>query len=152
MQISRVRDIRRIGLLAAALGAWAIVAACSSSGGKRTGDAAAPQDGFALDFRFGDLPPGCPPTAGNEKGVGAPCTKGARSCPTNMICACDEFNGLVPPEDTPCFCTLPILGRVCSDPALAGYCGQGASCCGYMTFGAICVPDICLDAMMCPAL
>lgn len=106
-----------------------------------------------FDFGFGDLPPGCPPTAGNEKHVGDPCTKGARNCAPGLLCACDEFNGLVPPADTPCFCTLlipPAPGRTCADPALAGYCGQGATCCGYMDIAAICVPDVCLNAMMCP--
>jgi hypothetical protein len=33
----------------------------------------------------------------------------------------------------------------------ANYCGQGATCCGYMDQGSLCVPNACLDSMTCPA-
>ena len=138
-------------LLLAALALSATTAACSSSGGKRPLDAAV-QDGVTIDYSFGDLPPGCPPGVGNDRHVGDVCTKGGGTpCAQGLICACDSFNGIIPPADTPCFCTIPILGRVCSDPSIpTGYCGQGATCCSYMTLGSICVPDACLQGQQCP--
>ena len=49
------------------LGLAAMTAAgCSSGGGAR--DAAA--DYLTFDVPFGDLPPGCPPAAANEQGIG----------------------------------------------------------------------------------
>jgi hypothetical protein len=144
-----LRSALLVGGLLVAVGAWATVAACSSGGGKTVPDGAA--DGISFDWRFGDLPEGCPPTAGNEKGVGKPCSVGGNECSAGLLCACDENFGIKPPADTPCFCTQAILGKTCSDPSIpAGYCGTGASCCGYMAVGSLCVPDVCLTAMMCP--
>jgi hypothetical protein len=132
-------------LVTAALGAWAVVSACSSSGGKRPVDADT-QDAFAIDYHFGDLPPGCPPAAGNERKVGTPCSKTADKgqCGGGMICACQPYFGVVPPDDTPCFCTIPFCANS------PGFCGQGATCCSYMSSGSICVPDACLPQMQCP--
>jgi hypothetical protein len=148
--VSHKRVLVRLGSLLLALGAWAVVAACSSSGGRTPPDASG-QDSFSLDFKFGDVPVGCPPGVGNDKNVGSFCSKGGGQCGAGLICACDSFNGLIPPEDTPCFCTIPILGRACNDPMVpAGLCGQSATCCSYMQLGSICVPDICLGSMTCP--
>ncbi|MEP6652547.1 MAG: hypothetical protein ABJA82_04260 [Myxococcales bacterium] len=140
----------RLTLVVAALGSWAVVSACSSSGGKRPEDAGT-KDSFSIDYHFGDLPPGCPPAAGNDKQVGTPCSKTApkTQCGGDLVCACQVFNGVVPPDDTPCFCTLPIPGKLCSMVS-PGTCGQGATCCSYKTAGSICVPDACLAEMGCP--
>jgi hypothetical protein len=146
---SRVRLVLMAAGLVMAVGAWASVAACSSGGGKTKPDAAG--DGISFDWRFGDLPPGCPPAAGNEKNVGKICSHGGKECPSGLICACESYAGITPPEDTPCVCTIPILGRTCDDPMIpAGYCGTGATCCGYQNIGSLCVPDVCLPAGMCP--
>lgn len=145
----RIRSVLMVAGLVVAVGAWISVAACSSGGGKKVPDGAA--DGISFDWRFGDLPEGCPPTAGNEKNIGKPCSVGGKECGGGMICACEPYAGITPPEGTPCFCTVAILGKTCDDPSIpANYCGTGASCCGYMTFGSLCVPDVCLSAMMCP--
>jgi hypothetical protein len=151
---------RRIGYslltlagLLLAVGAWAAAAACSSGGGGKLKPDTAVGDGISFDWSFGDLPPGCPPAAGNEKNVGKPCSVGGKECPGGMICACEEFAGITPPAGTPCFCTVAILGKQCSDATVPpDYCGTGASCCGYMNQGFICVPDACLTSMMCPSL
>ena len=124
-----------------------LLTACSAGGGGKLQDAAA-VDGFTIDYRFGDLPPGCPPATANDKGIGAPCTRGGGQCPSSLNCTCDNFAGVTPPEGTPCFCTIPILQRCESIPA--GTCGQKATCCSYMQQFAICVPDICLESAMCP--
>lgn len=147
----RFKILFRVGLLLSALTLWAATAACSSSGGKRPADAGN-QDGFTVDYVFGDLPPGCPPATGNDKHVGDHCTKGGKECPGNLICACSEYNGVIPPAGTPCFCTLAIIGKVCSDTVAIppGTCGQGATCCSYMQLGSMCVPNACLEGTTCP--
>jgi len=123
---------------------------CSSGGGGSLKDAAV-TDGITLDFSFGDLPPGCPPMAANDKGVGSTCTRGGMECQNNLVCTCDTLLGVTPPSDTPCFCT--VLGFSCPGDADPTYCGQNATCCAYMTNGgAICVPDLCLESGMCPDL
>ena len=125
---------------------------CSSGGGGRLQDAAAD---FAIDYRFGDLPPGCPPAAANDKGVGKSCSKGGHQCSGTQICTCDTTFGVTPPANTPCFCTSWFLnqagsqGQAC-DAVPAGACGQSATCCGYMNVAAICVPEACLEASACP--
>lgn len=147
---SPARWLSTVAGLTIALGAWMVVAACSSGGGGKLKDAAV-GDGITFDWRFGDLPPGCPPAAPNEKNVGKACSKGGNECPQGLICACEEYAGVTPPADTPCVCTIPILGKACDDPMIpAGYCGTGATCCGYNALISLCVPDACLPAMMCP--
>lgn len=122
-------------------------AACSSGSG---GNNDASHDYLTFDYVFGDLPPGCPPAAANDKGVGAACTKGGGECKNNLVCACETTLGIVPPEGTPCICTLLIPQSCANIPA--DYCGQDAICCGYMDIAAICVPTVCLDTAMCPAI
>jgi hypothetical protein len=141
----------RLGSLLSVVLLWTATPACSSSGGKKPADAGN-QDGFTVDYAFGDLPPGCPPTTGNNKHVGDRCTKGGHECPGSLICACSEYNGVIPPVGTPCFCTIAIIGAVCSDPVAIppGTCGQGATCCSYLQLGSLCVPDVCLDGAACP--
>ena len=95
-------------------------------GRRQDGRPDAAGDGISFDWRFGDLPQGCPPAAGNEKNVGKPCSVGGKECSGGLICACEPFAGIMPPADTPCFCTIPILGKTCSDPTIpANYCGTG---------------------------
>ncbi|MBC8133443.1 MAG: hypothetical protein H7X95_10725, partial [Deltaproteobacteria bacterium] len=111
-------------------------------------------DGFSLDYRFGDLPPNCPSGVGNDKRIGAACTNGGEECGPGMLCACQAYNGITPPVDTPCFCTVLIPGPCTggTNPPPAGFCGQGATCCSYMQLASICVPDVCLFSMMCPVI
>lgn len=143
------RLVFRLGLMAISLMAWLAVAACSSGGGRPL-DAAV--DTFAIDYMFGELPPGCPPTTANDKKVGAPCTKtGVNECPEGLLCTCQMALGVTPPSDTPCFCSIAFL-RACTNPAIPpDACGQNASCCSYMGQASLCVPNVCLNAMMCPA-
>ena len=63
--------------------------ACSAGGGGMVPDAH-PVDAYEVSL---DLPAGCPPEAGNEKGVGKPCTVGGNECPNNgtLQCTCDTF-------------------------------------------------------------
>jgi len=109
---------------------------------------------FSIDYVFGDLPPGCPPGAGNDKGVGATCTTGGHQCPSSQICTCDMTLGVTPPQGTPCFCTIPIFSADSSkqpcDTIAPGFCGQNATCCAYMSVAAICVPTACLEGSTCP--
>ena len=144
------RLVVRLGLIALSLVAWLAVAACSSGGGGKLSDAAV--DGFTIDYMFGELPQGCPPTAPNDKGIGAPCTKtGVNECGGGLICTCQTTLGITPPPDTPCFCSQLFL-RDCSDPMVPpDTCGQNARCCSYMGQASLCVPNICLPEMMCPA-
>lgn len=133
------------------VGVAAPLGACSS-GSSSTTDAAVLD--LSFDFTFGDLPPGCPPPAPNDKGVGAVCTKGGGECKSPLICACDTTLGIVPPDNTPCVCTRLISfnqGQGCASLP-ADYCGQGAVCCSYMNALGLCVPTVCLENAMCPVL
>ena len=80
--------------------------ACSAGGGGMVPDAH-PVDAYEVSL---DLPAGCPPEAGNEKGVGKPCTVGGNECPNNgtLQCTCDPFLG-IKLVGVPCFCTLVTL-------------------------------------------
>lgn len=81
-------------------------------------------------------PPGCPPDAGNTKGVGAPCTKGGGQCRGTGApwCTLD-----IPYAKSPYgFCT-----KMCaSDEA----CGPDATCAQSPTGPRVrgCVPNACL--------
>jgi hypothetical protein len=134
-----------IPLLFLALGA----AACSAGGG---GKLDASFD-IALDFLWGDLPEGCPPGVANDKNVGAPCTRNGNQCNDGMYCTCDMLLGVEPPADTPCLCTQ-VRFLTCDNLAInePGFCGQNATCCGYMNTGSLCVPNACLGEMMCPMI
>jgi hypothetical protein len=126
--------------------------ACSAGGGGMVPDAH-PVDAYEVSL---DLPPGCPPEAGNEKGVGKPCTVGGNECPNNgtLQCTCDPFLG-IKLVGVPCFCTLvsvnsnPDAGDLCA--ALGpNHCGTNAGCCSVSTIGTYCAPEICLPGGMCP--
>jgi hypothetical protein len=126
--------------------------ACSAGGGGMVPDAH-PVDAYEVSL---DLPAGCPPEAGNEKGVGKPCTVGGNECPNNgtLQCTCDTFLG-IKLVGVPCFCTLvtvnsnPDAGDLCA--ALPNnYCGTNAGCCSYLSIGTYCAPSICLPEGVCP--
>ena len=127
------------------------LAACSS------GSSSPPRDAAVYDLAL-DLPPGCPPAGGNEKGVGIPCTKGGGECakagvPPNLLCTCDEAYGLQL-NGVPCLCTLVgiNLSTAVTDPCGAQTsppCGSNATCCNYMSQGYFCSPDICLPGGAC---
>jgi hypothetical protein len=126
-------------------------AGCSAGGGGMVPDAH-PVDAYEVSL---DLPPGCPPAAGNEKSVGKPCTQGGKEC-GSLQCTCDPFVG-VKVVGIPCFCTLvtlnsnPDAGDLCAalDP---NFCGSNAGCCSYLTIGTYCAPEICLPGGVCPAV
>jgi hypothetical protein len=127
------------------------VAACSSGSSSPAHDAA------VYDLAL-DLPPGCPPASGNEKGVGIPCTKGGGECtkagvPPNLLCTCDEAYGLQL-NGVPCLCTLVGINfsTAVTDPCGAQTsppCGSNATCCNYMSQGYFCSPDVCLPGGAC---
>lgn len=135
-------------VLAAAVAAGA---SCSAGGGKAQ-DAAFEVLGF--DVSLGELPPGCPENVvENNKHVGRRCTAGGGQCDPTTVCACDVIAGYRLPEGTPCLCTLPLVMKGCDDPTVpADYCGNDATCCGYLTTAALCVPNLCLYDMACPVL
>jgi hypothetical protein len=126
--------------------------ACSSSGGSQ------PRDAAVFDLSI-ELPDGCPPAQGNEKGVGIPCTRGGGECtaagvPGGLHCTCDPYLG-IQLTGVPCVCTLVGLNadpQNVSDPCtqvVNGYCGTQATCCPYMTAGYFCSPDVCLPGGQC---
>jgi hypothetical protein len=117
-----------------------------SSGGGASSDAGI--DYLTFDVPFGDLPPGCPPTAANDQGVGKACTNGGNECTGGLLCACQPYLNIEPPAGTPCVCTKLIRSGCDSVPL--DYCGQGATCCSYMNTLSICVPLVCLEDATCP--
>jgi hypothetical protein len=123
------------------------VSGCSSSSGQHVD---ASRDGVTYDLSL-DLPPGCPPAQANEKGVGAPCTKGGHECANPLICACDKTLGITL-NGVPCICTLaapnPNSNLPCSNQP-ANYCGSNATCCNYMKLAYFCSPNACLPGGQC---
>jgi len=136
-----------LGLMPALLLLVAGATGCSSGGGSKS-DAGV--DYLTFDVPFGDLPPGCPPAAANDQGIGSACTKGGNECKNGLLCACEAHANIQPPEGTPCVCTKLILSGCDSVPV--DYCGQGATCCSYMNALSICVPLVCLENAACPML
>jgi hypothetical protein len=101
-----------------------------------------------------DVPPGCPPDAGNENGIGAPCTATGSECPGSLQCSCKSWFGYTMPASMPCFCTTVVFSNTCSS------CGSNASCCTYdipvtpttpVTVSA-CFPSVCLSDNECPVV
>jgi len=140
---SRTAGLAR-GLLAAT--ALAITVCSSSSGRGSRSDAGG--DYLTFDVPFGDLPPGCPPPAANDQGIGSACTNGGNECKNGLLCACEPHANILPPEGTPCVCTKLIFSGC--DAVPVDYCGQGATCCSYMNALSICVPLVCLENATCP--
>jgi hypothetical protein len=132
--------------LASAVVLLVVASACSSGGGHR-GDASTDA---IIDVSSLQWPDGCPSGVSNDKGVGAPCTRGGGQCKSPLLCTCDPLLGaqLV---GAPCFCTLAAFAQngskdPCKDsvPDPANYCGSGATCCDVLTSGAYCTPNVCL--------
>jgi hypothetical protein len=92
------------------------------------------------------LPLGCPPDAGNDLGIGKPCTYGGNECAAPLICTCGNF-GVPLPVNMPCFCTNAKTGPTC--PANVA-CGSNSTCCSISGFLYGCVPDVCLTGSQCP--
>jgi hypothetical protein len=133
-----------------------VIGGCCLAGGCSAGGGGA-VDGGLRDAVFEvslNLPDGCPPVDGNDKGVGTPCTMNGGQCPTGLACTCDRTLG-VQLTGVPCFCTLLQLAQAnstnpCVDSVQGDFCGSNATCCSYMTAAAYCVPSICLPGDMCP--
>lgn len=130
----------------------AATGACSAGGG---GAIEGGVEGGIFEVPL-NLPDGCPPAAGNDKGVGAPCTMGGGQCKGNLRCACDKTLG-VTLVGVPCICTLFQLAEAnstdpCGAPLPADFCGSNATCCPYLTAVAYCVPGICLEGNACPEI
>lgn len=149
--------------------------ACNMEGGTKTihrdtgtlpmGDASTSPDGDAatvpdlpgpdtqINVLIPEVPPGCPPEAGNEKGVGKPCTRTGTECTGGLQCSCKDWFGYTLPSSVPCFCTNPSYGSTCSS------CGNNASCCTFSipisttTFTVSgCFPSVCLADNKCPVI
>ena len=106
------------------------------------------------NFKLPEVPPGCPPDAGNENGIGAPCTAEGNECPGSLQCSCKTWFDYPMPASMPCFCTNVIFSNTCSS------CGSNASCCtcdipmtstSSVTFSA-CFPSVCLNNNECPVV
>ena len=132
-----------------ALGLLVAIGGCSAGGGGAI-------DGGVHDAVYEvslNLPDGCPPPSGNEKGVGTPCTMGGGECKGGLRCTCDPALGALL-VGVPCFCTLAQFAQTgstnpCGAPLPADFCGSNATCCNYLTAAAYCVPSICLPDQMC---
>jgi hypothetical protein len=115
-----------------------------------------PRDASASDaqtsYSLPDLPPGCPPAAGNEIGIGKPCTKTGTECTSsNLNCSCQDWFGQPMPATMPCFCTNVTFGSAC-----ASSCGSNASCCTYAVTAGLtvsaCFPAVCAPNGQCPSI
>jgi hypothetical protein len=147
----------RVTAIASWFGALALLAAplgCSAGGGGTIPDAH-PIDAYEVSL---DLPAGCPPGVGNDKGVGKTCTRGGNECPNTgtFRCTCDPFLS-IQLTGVPCICTILTVattadaGDLCAAQP-ADLCGTGAGCCAYMSVGTYCVPNVCLPGGACPTV
>lgn len=130
---------------------------CSQGDGTPAKVADAAPDGPTRDgmgsLTLPEVPPGCPPGAGNDIGVGTPCTATGTECTGGLQCSCKSWFGYQMPASMPCFCTNVAFGNTCSA------CGSKASCCTYVipidtasiTVSA-CFPDVCLPDDQCPVV
>ncbi len=141
-------QLRRLSAALALTGALA-AGACSSNNGHRPD---ASRDGLTYDLSL-DLPPGCPPATGNEKGIGAPCTRKGGECASPLVCACDTVGGLTL-NGVPCICTVAMLNPKPSNPnpcstQSSSVCGSDATCCNYQNLAFYCSPNVCLPGGQC---
>ncbi|HXJ23427.1 MAG TPA: hypothetical protein VMT03_24650 [Polyangia bacterium] len=128
----------------------AVVVGCSSNNAYKPDGGHV--DALTYDLSL-DLPPGCPPGQGNEKGVGKPCTRNGHECGSPLICACDTVSGLTL-NGLPCICTMAGLDRTPSNPdpcslEPSDICGSGATCCNYLSTAFYCSPNVCLPGGEC---
>jgi hypothetical protein len=128
-----------------------ILCACNAGG---AGPVRAPGSDAQLQLEMSDPPPGCPPGGkGNDRGIGAACTRNGHECANGLSCLCDDRLGMAMPSKMPCFCTDPALGTCAAvNPA----CGANAMCCEFpvtdtqMISG--CFPMVCLWNAKCPVV
>jgi hypothetical protein len=137
-----------VGRLAFVLGVVACAGACSGGGGK-------PADGGAdAIYDVGlEWPSTCPPEAGNDKGVGARCTRGGGECQNGLRCTCDPALGTLL-AGVPCLCTFAQPAQngstdPCADSVAPDFCGSNATCCDVLNSYAYCVPNDCLIGGAC---
>ncbi len=126
-----------------------LVAACGGGSSSTPHDAATDVMAFTLP----DLPPGCPPTTGNDIGIGTPCTATGNECSGSLQCSCKSWFGYTMPASMPCFCTSVSFSTTCPP------CGSNASCCSYQipingstVPIAACFPSVCLANNQCPSI
>jgi len=120
-------------------------ASCQQS--QSAGSPAGPQSLDAgADLVVLSLPAGCPPDAGNELGIGKPCTRTGSECASGMSCTCADF-GITLPANMPCFCTNLKPGAAC---LASTNCGSNAICCAIQGLMTGCVPNACLTDSKCP--
>ena len=127
-----------ISLICIALVACSSTPAPSGDAGADVAAEAAPQKDAAPDVAC-TAPQGaaCPTTAGNCKGIGAPCTKGGNQCPSPTVCDID-----LDPNGAGICITILACTPGNHD------CGNGASCCNTpMTSNtAVCLPNVCIPS------
>jgi hypothetical protein len=132
--------------------AWVLGAVCAASacsGGSSHSDGSTDS---IIDLGL-EWPENCPPEAGNDKGIGLPCTAGGGQCKNGTRCTCDPALGSVL-AGVPCFCTLAQFAQngskdPCMDSVPANFCGSNATCCDVLTSAAYCVPNVCLIGGAC---
>jgi hypothetical protein len=130
-----------------------LASACSSSGGTNNHDGSVGPSDALVNVSLPDVPKGCPPDAGNENGIGKPCTANGNECTGSLQCSCKNWFGYMMPTSLPCFCTNVSFGSSCSG------CGSNTACCTFdvTTNGTTvkvsgCFPSICLASKQCPSL
>ena len=112
-------------------------ASCQQSG--TSSNDAQIHDGGA-DALLLSLPLGCPPDAGNEIGIGKPCSRGGNECASGLLCTCGNF-GVTLPANMPCLCTNATASAQCpTNPN----CGSNATCCAILGVVSGCIPNVCL--------
>ena len=106
-----------------------------------------------VNISLPEVPPGCPPAAGNENGIGKPCTATGTECTGTLQCSCKNWFGYTMPASMPCFCTNVSFGGSCSN------CGSNAPCCTYtipLTGASVkvsaCFPSVCAPNGQCPSI
>jgi hypothetical protein len=123
-----------------------VMAACQQNQ-SGSGPSQTPKSDAAADALMLNVPAGCPPDAGNELGIGKPCSKTGNQCAgSTLTCTCGDF-GVPLPANMPCFCTNLKPGASC--PANPN-CGSNAICCSIMGLVTGCVPNACLVSNQCP--
>jgi hypothetical protein len=125
----------------------ALVASCQQNA-SRSGSADAQVGDGGVDGVVLFLPAGCPPDAGNELGIGKPCTYGGSQCASPLLCTCGNF-GFTLPVNMPCFCTNAKPGPSCPTNVV---CGSNATCCSIAGLLYGCVPNVCLTDNQCTLL
>lgn len=129
------------------------IACNQGSGSSGQHDAASPSDAQS-NYSLPEIPPGCPPSTGNENGIGKPCTATGTECTGSLQCSCKSWFGYTMPASMPCFCTLVTFVNDCNSS-----CGSNAACCPYnVPVGgstiaiSACFPAVCAPGGQCPSI